>query len=298
MKYLDDVKNYIRDLEPKLSTMVQDGVKFAVMKDSDGDSTLFNGLLASVWQGCENWPLRAVFGSQGDNGMFFRSPRRRATNNAGYSTFFSRDQASGVLAAATNPGFEARVWNRWLDYISGSRSCLVKKPWGGGCLIRSPIYKYATDDRSDISPSCWAMMGRVASGRGWGSRLEMEKWKGYDGDASVIEAKNCEKGYQLHLKAVDAFIKFCMGQSREYSQKVGDIAYSRVPDNLFYEFLSKRYITDDFIKRYLDISPPIAGVFGNGWVWQSACVADELPYSSGWDFIFLGNLILYICKQG
>jgi hypothetical protein len=260
---------------------------------SDGDAILFNGLLATVWpMGQIKWPQIAVLMSQGDDGMFYRSPRRRGTNNEGYEFFFSRDMATGVMAAATCPSFPAPIWDKWLEYIDKSRPCLVKKPrWaGGGCAIRSPIYRYAPDSRSDISPSCWAMMARVAKWRGWGENSQMKKFWGTDGDVSVVEAANCPAGYQLHLKVVDAYIKLLCNQSREYSQRVGKIARDRVPGNLFYEFIAERRVTESMLKKYLEIAPKIDANFGNSWVWEKASIEAELPTSCGWDFLFVGRL--------
>lgn len=288
------VHDYVNALMPNLATMSEGTTRFAVLGDSDGDSCLFNGLLASVCDVDANWFLSAVLSCQGSNGMFYRSPKRRATNNEGYSSFFSRDMATGVMAAACRGAFPKEAWDNWLNYIDRSRPCKVKKPkWmGGGCLVRDPMYYYAPDDRSAISPTCWAMMGRVADGRGWPKCAEMKTWDKCDGDVSVLESQNCEKGYQLHLKAVDAFIKYLLNQSSEYSIKVGKIAFERVPDNLFYEFLATRTINDQFVMRYLDLAPPVKYKFGNAWVWEKSSVESHIELTCGWDFLFLGFLIL------
>jgi hypothetical protein len=284
------IETYVIELGPKLATRTsRDGVKFAILGDSDGDSCLFNGLLSSSWlDSSVNWPLGAVLGCQGLTGMFYRSPDRAENDQSG----FSRDQATGVILAAADPRFPESEWAHWLRYIDKSRPCSIKKPWGGGCLVRSPIYYYAPDDRSAISPSCWAMMGRVSKYRGWTLHSQMKSYEGADGDIQVIEAEKCEVGYQLHLKAVDAFIKLVINQSREYSQKVGEIAFSRVPDNLFYEFLAKREFTEDMVRRFLEIAPSPNTVFGNAWVWEKSSVASHIGKTCGWDFVFLANLIL------
>lgn len=293
---LQRLSNYVDAIEPLLPRMVSAGYPFAILGDSDGDACLFNGLLSTVVQKDQvNFGAIAVLLSQGDNGMFYRSPRRRETNNEGYGSLFSRDQAMGVLCAATHAGFTDIVWNDWCSYIDGSRPCLKKKPkWlGGGCWIRSPIYYYAMgDDRCQITPIMWALMGRVSTYRGWAKRGEMAKWQGYDGDACVLQAENCDLGYQLHLEAVGAYLKFLMGQSREYSVRIGEIAYSRVPDNLFYKFLATRTIDEGFIESYLNMAPPIDSIWGNSWVWEKSSARKELSTSCGWDFVFLGKLIL------
>jgi hypothetical protein len=293
---LQRLSDYVDAIEPLLPRMVTDGYPFAILGDSDGDACLFNGLLSTV---CPkervNYAAIAVLASQGDNGMFYRSPRRRETNNEGFGSLFSRDQAMGVLCAATLPAFNGSAWNDWCDYIDGSRPCLKKKPkWlGGGCWVRSPIYYYAMgDDRCQITPIMWALMGRVSSHRGWDKNSEMEKWNGYDGDACVLQAQNCQAGYELHLEAVGAYLKFLMGQSREYSVRIGEIAHRRVPDNLFYRFLATREIDETLIENYFNMAPPIDSVWGNSWVWEKSLARKELSTCCGWDFVFLGKLIL------
>ena len=293
---LTRLSDYVAAIEPLLPRMVVDNYPFAILGESDGDACLFNGLLSTVHPKNKlNYPLIGVIGSQGMDGMFYRSPRRRETNNQGYDSLFSRDQAMGVLCASTQMGFNGALFSKWCDYIDGSRPCLKKKPkiLGGGCWIRSPIYYYAMgDDRTQVTPIMWALMGRVCEFRGWTKRGEMGKWKGADGDACVLQAESVDPGYKLHLEGVGAYLKFLIGQSREYSLKIGKICYERVPDNLFYEFLAKREVTEDMIKRYFDMAPPIDHRWGNAWVWEKSTAHKELSTSCGWDFVFLGRLFL------
>ena len=233
---------------------------------------------------------------QGDNGMFYRSPLRRLNSNAGYDHFFSRDQAHGVLLAYVcsrdyyDQAYASDSAKRWLNYIDNNRPCLLRKPFSKGCLIRG-AYKYAPDDRSDITPTMWAMMKRVWDYNRFPLHSQMKKWEGSDGDISIIEAKN-NTGYQLHLKAVQAYIKLLINQSREYSQRVGEIAHSKVPDNLFYEFLATRKVTDTMLEKYLDMRPKHTR-FGSSWLWEKEDITQErIDMSCGWDYVFLGLLLL------
>lgn len=298
---LVEVRNYINNLMTTCPIMEERGVKFAVLGDSDGDACLFNGLLATVKM---PMGINAVLSSQAQPGekragMFYRSPRRRATDNAGYDAFFSRDMALGVLCAYTSAAtipFQVechRSADAWLHWIDNNRTCSVKKPWPfKGCMIRGP-YRFAPDDRSDITPAIWAMMGRVWKHQGWPLHSMMKKFEGSDGDISVIEAQSCELGYGLHLKVVQAYLKMLMGQSAEYSQKVGRIAYSRIPENLFYEFIARRTITDSMIDRYLEMKPPIDYKWGHSWLWEKSEVTlSRILQSCGWDFVFMGKIIM------
>ena len=291
---LQKIKDYCAFLEPLLSAGISPtGNRYVKMKDSDGDSILFTGLMSTVLFPADNkWALKAVMECQGIDGQFYRSPRRCQSGEKG----FSRDMSLGVLCAMVDAEFNAEPAQRWLNYIDHSRPCLVKKPkWaGGGCALRSPVYKYCTedDDRANITPTMWAVMGRVWQYRGWRKHSEMGSWDKADGDVSVKEAEESELGYRLHLKAVQAYIKYLIGQSREYSMKVGEICWKRQPDNLFYEFLAKRYFTVDMLDRYLAMAAIVDGSsLSNEWMWEKSTIN---PYeSSGWCMLFMGKLILW-----
>ena len=299
---LKEVRSYVDSLMVKSPTMEQGKRQFAILGQSDGDACLFNGLLATVGS---PMGMYAVLDSQGiagpRAGMFYRSPRRRATDNKGFGAYFSRDMALGVLCAYATPTISnpllaelSRSKDAWLKWIDGNRECLKKKPkWlGGGCLIRGP-YRYAPDDRSLITPAMWAMMGRVWDHRGWKRHKEMKLWDKSDGDASIIAAENNDLGYQCHLIAVQAYIKFLINQSRSYSVRVGEILHDRLPENLFYEFLAKRKITDNMIERYLGMAPDTDKVGGHSWLWEKSDITQErISKSCGWDFVFMGKIIL------
>jgi hypothetical protein len=263
------------------------------MKDSDGDSLLFTGLMNTVLFPADNkWALKAVLECQDPSGMFYRSPRKRYTDEKGCS----RDMALGILAAMVDSEFPQSTAQRWLDYAEDNRPCLMKKPkWaGGGCAMRSPLYKlcYQDDDRANITPAVWAIMGRIWQFRGWKRHDEMKRWDKADGDISVQEAESCDIGYQLHLKAVQAYLKYLIGQSREYSIKVGEICWSRQPDNLFYEFLARRYFTVEMIDRYLSMAEIVDGShLSNEWMWEKSTIKPQ--ESSGWCMLFMGKLILW-----
>lgn len=290
---LQKIKDYCDFLEPLCSAGLSDqGNRFIKMRESDGDSILWLGLMNSVLFPSDNrWALKALLDCQGIDGQFFRSPERRRLNIEG----FSRDMALGVLLGMIDCEFSGEVAQRWLHFIDDSRPCLVKKPkWaGGGCAVRSPVYKYANDDdRANITPIMWAIMNRVWKFRGFNRHDQMKTWDKSDGDVSVEEAEQTELGYRLHLKAVQAYIKYLMGQSREYSIKIGEICFRRQPDNLFYEFLAKRYFSVEMIDRYLAMAEIVDGSsLSNEWIWQSSEINPH--ESSGWDLIFMGKLILW-----
>lgn len=265
----------------------------------DGDACLFNGLLASTGYGPS---IDAVEESQGSSypysGMFFRSPYRMSIENKGYSHFFSRDMAQGVLAYLTLPRYllpQSRKKTRadaWLKYIEGSRPCAVKKPWGGGCLIRGPR-RFAPDDRSLITPNLWALMGRVWDYNGFARSSEMARYDKFDGDLTLIEAEKAPLGYQTHLKAVQAYIKLRIRQSREYREKLAKICYEKHPDNLFYRYLHEGEVTDGDLQTWLTLCPTSEKARrGKYWTWEKSDILEGASGSMGWDFVFLGRVYL------
>lgn len=281
----------IGEIVAELSTKTVYGIslnnkKFVKLGDSDGDSILFTGLLSTVDPTIDNWALEGVLDSQGSNGMFYRSPARKETNNAGFEHYFSRDMSLGVLAAMTNIDFPQDAGERWLNYIHKS-----KKFW-------LPYYSFAPDSRSAITPNLWALMGRVWRYRGESETGQMVRFAGADGDIEVFSAQTCELGYQLHLKVVAAYIKWRISQSREYSQKVGLIAHERIKDNIFYELIAKRHVTEDMLDRYIELYKNLPQTFGHSWIWEKSNISAHLPTCCGWDMIFMGRLLALNFLEG
>lgn len=265
--------------------------------NDDGDMTLFNGLLASTGYLPS---LDAVYQSQGQSGafdgMFFRSPYRRLTENKGHPAYFSGDMALGVLLVLSSRyGSEYQktaAARKWMTWINANRECKVKKPWGGGCLVRG-LYRYAPDDRSLINPNMWALMGRVWSANNWDKHSQMKTFEGSDGDYVILEAQQTPLGYRLHLKAIQSYIKLILNQSREYQEKLAKICYSRAPSNLFFKYLATKDVTDSDVQLFLNWAPSKeAAIKGHCWTWEQEDIENGILNSCGWDFVFLGRLYL------
>ncbi len=257
-----------------------------------GDDCLWLGILSTV----AFYPaFSMLMQCQGDSGMFYRNPNRRDLQQSS----FSRDMAMGVMLGLccdhVDPVVKEPHAMNWMSYIEKSRPCKVKKPkfMGGGCLIRSPIFKFAPDDRSDIPPASWALLGRIWDANGWKKTSEMRAWDGMDGDWGIQEARVCSEGYQLHLHALEGYLKRIINQSREYAQEMLDICHSRKPENLFYKILAQDAVLDEDIEWFLDICSKWDGPKPT-WLWEqsriSYCI--ENGDACGWDLVFLGRLIL------
>lgn len=285
----------MESVSPKLDTTYG---PFPTKGGDGGDDILWNGLLAS--QGFDPAYSQVVHCQAGKGekraGMFYRNPLRRFNDNAGHEHYFSRDMSLGVLLGYISKQYSYLQISGedWLSYINANRACAVEKPnWlGGGCLIRSPMYRFAPDDdRSNITPNIWALMGRVWQFKDWHRANQMFKHEGHDGDINTIEAQVVPRGYQLHLKAVQAYIKFKIGQSRAMRKKVSKICYSRQPDNFFYKILSQEGVYQEDVDRYIETCPDSNDFESKDyWLWEKS--EQNIKYSCGWDWVFLGRFIL------
>ncbi len=278
-----------------------------------GDDCLWLGLLSSTRHESS---ARSLLECQGSNGMFYRNPTRRDNNNVGFSHFFSRDMSLGVLAhfASYRSYYKRKdipIYNflpdldlstryakdAWLHWIDNNRECLIKKPkWlGGGCAVRHPIYRFAPDDRSYITPDIWSLMSQVWHFNGWKQHKQMRVHERSYEDFSLIQAENVDKGYQTHLKVVACYIRWKMGVSKEYRQKISNVCYLKNPDNLFFKIVSQENVYADDIIEYLSMLPRIESFEPKPtWLWEQANILEKLEEKSycGWDLIFLGRIIL------
>lgn len=266
-----------------------------------GDDCLWLGLLTSVDFAPAATALRQCQASADEKrpGMFYRNPIRRYTDNEGYGHFFSRDMGMGVLCALGSKYWDHvtayQIARDWQLYIEKNRACLVKKPkWmGGGCAVRGP-YQLAPDDRSVVTPAFWALIGRVWRENGWPVSSEMERNNGMDGDWSIAEAENCPLGYQLHLHAIESYLKLMMGQSREYQEKMARICYDRSPLDRFYKLLVQKKALPEDIDWLVDLINSRPPVLADNWIWGSSNMAQAIADHDycGWDLLFLGNLMM------
>lgn len=289
----------ISDLENKCLLRDSSTGSFPTKGGDGGDDCLWLGLLSSTNLAIAS---KGLLECQGSSGMFYRNPVRRDTNNSGYVHYFSKDMALGVLCHyatydQTNQGSATLISrDKWINWILNNRACAVRKPkWmGGGCLVKSPLYRFAPDDRSDITPAMWAVMERVWSSNTWSCTDQMKSYEGADGDWSVIEAQTVPVGYQLHLQAVVAYIKWKINQSREYRKKISSICYERSPENLFYKILSQEEVNDPEVEAFMDILPDLESfVPKDTWLWEKSNVSERIANKDycGWDLVFLGRLI-------
>jgi len=74
---------------------------------------------------------------------------------------------------------------------------------------------------------------------------------------------------------------------------VSSTCYIRQPDNLFYKIVAQEKVIDSDMETFLERCPnPDTFVPRDYWLWEKD---DQDPYySCGWDWVFLGYLIIRI----
>ncbi len=256
----------------------------------DGDMTLFSGLLCAAGdaRGCAS-----VRASQGDDGRFWRSPRR-VGGNLGQGNSFSRDMSLGVMLylATTRDTGAAERWVHWIDQ---NRPCVVTNPFTGRCLSYG-LHRMCRDDsdhRCTMTPGTWALLGRVYDHLGLPRNGLMRDYEGADGDWEAIELRANDPGYEMHLKAVAVLLKQVMNQSRAPRQELAEMLAERQPGNPFFVYL-RDGATDAVRSRLLEVCPREEAGTGFGkrqWAWERDTAGEAWRESMGWDCLFLAQLL-------
>lgn len=254
----------------------------------DGDMVLFGGLLCATgdFRGCA-----LVRDSQDANGRWWRSPRRNP-GNTGQNKSFSRDMSLGVMLYLwkTHDGDAAAAW---MDWIQSNRPCLQRKP-NGDCLIRG-AHRFCTDEVDQsctLTPANWGNLGRVWQYLGLSRTSEMRQYEDADGDALWQKAENTAVGYELHLAAVEVFLKAKMDQSRAPRERAARALATRQSENPFYLFL-RDGVTSDVTRRLLSYCPSATAPNSGSrrqWSWERDTAEQAWRNTAGWDCIFLANL--------
>jgi len=241
----------------------------------DGDSTLFSGLLclSGVEIGC-----KTVRDAQDSAGRFWRSPRRNP-GNLGQHNSFSRDQALGVLAYLVATKDQAAA-NSWYEWISKNRPCLTKI--GNRCVVRG-LHRYCTDDqdgRCTITPAMFQMMYFVWEDIGLNPSKTMNQYK----NAPLLSPG--DKGYQIHLYAVQEYLRQQMDRGRE--EAVCKLL-EKEPSNPFFMFLDQG-MSDETQSKALELCPTTFDHPKKQWAWERRSSEEAWKSSMLWDCIFLLNL--------
>lgn len=141
------------------------------------------------------------------DGQLHRSPNRQDSDNTA-----SRDQLLGFFAA------QLAGENRWLD---------VKR----FIKLNGKICKDATDNRCELTPTVWALLGGVHSFLGyqrdpsmWFNGLLWDKWL-------AQQSGMAPPGYELNLVAESAWLAYKLGIETQWTYYAAAVALTRQPTN-------------------------------------------------------------------
>lgn len=255
----------------------------------DGDAVLFNGLLCASGEsvGCDT-----VRRSQSADGRWWRSPGR-TPGNRGQGGSFSRDMALGTLLylATTRDRDAAERWMRWME---GNRPCTVRNPVTGGCTIRG-LHRYCTDDSNNtctLTPLMWSLMADVWESLGIGLHPNMNQFRRAFDQYAADDARRSGLGFELHLKAVQVFLREKLGLRSSTQDTVAGILTDRQGDNPFFQYVRYGY-SSDVEQNFLGKCPrPDQNVdFRRAqWAWERDTSESAWRETMGWDCLFLARL--------
>ena len=272
----------------------------------DGDATLFNSLLcyAGSVESCE-----AVKNAQGDDGRWYRSPRKEELKMQKNS--FSRDQMMGVLLYLVSTKDRAGA-RKWLEWMENNRKCFINyvAPINGQtCAVSVTVScPDSPDGTCAVTPAMWQLIAEVwrfldlplsyRMENPWselGDFASLTSWITSDistDDVAFIETITNAKGYRLHLKGVHVLLKKAMGKQSEKLDKIVGQLRQRQPENLFFKYLDHG-ANVQLAKELVQVCPNPTRMVGlrNQWAWERRDSEQAWNHSMGWDCYFLGRLM-------
>ena len=231
------------------------------LEGSVRDSTLFDGLLC--FSG-EDASCEAVKAAQGEDGRFWRSASHVGDTTDRES--FSRDMSLGVLAYLVKTKDTAAA-SKWIQYIDATgRLC----PEGDG-------------SNCGMTVVTWSMFYHVWRYLGLTPTQKMEVNKNWQNTLAVISLPS--SGFGKHLIGVEVLILEATGEEKVHTSfslaALGE-------NNPFYNYLyGDMQKAADLTIRWCPLSMPSQR---RDWIWQRDSIIPE--HSSGWDCIFMTNLLL------
>jgi hypothetical protein len=263
----------------------------------DGDMTLFNGLLCAAGEssGCD-----AVARAQGNDGRWWRSPRRIGWEAPAHDVSFSPDQALGVLLYSVQAGDKAR-FSRWLSWIETNRPCLVEI---ANTCVKYGWLRFCRDDadkRCTLRPADCVRIEQVARKLGVDGALcrRVMQELGIDesvllplGDFILAAAAVNDPGFPQHLVGVDILLARRLQVDVDKINQAAAILFGRTGDNPFFQYLSAGP-TPTVTSAALSVCPAPDRASTNRfqWTWERVPKLDSWAESMYWECIFLGRLL-------
>jgi hypothetical protein len=243
----------------------------------NGDSTLFNGLLCLSEPGTED-PFKAcesVKQSVDSNGRIWRAPSRVGIEGEDTA---SRDQFLGVMAYLVKTK-DVELRKRIYNYLSSHSFQLCPT---------------ASDNRCQLTPAMLGLFHFV-----WksvdNSKIPLPLLAGNIGDDSalMVSAEAAPLGYQLHLVAIQLFIRQKANAYSDKAHMASITVLRRQPQNPFFYYLQNG--PSDKLGELViaSVEPNTKVPAGNAdqWTWERDTKEKAQQDSMGWEYQFILNLL-------
>ena len=112
-----------------------------------------------------------------------------------------------------------------------------------------------------------------------------------DSAALLLQAKSVPANYELHLVALQAWIRRDKGDHTQANDLTFVELRKRHPGNLFYDYL-RSGATNDIIDKFLAQMPPEPVQYQAQWTWQDPASVYGYTRIHSAAIVFLGNLLM------
>lgn len=248
------------------------GVSYLCEEGSDGDSLLFMGLSCLAGQEDQCMAIPHILDI---DGRPWRAPSKISWPKGN----FSRDMLLGLFA----------YWIKHPEATSSIQSVVH--------FVKNNKYSLcdAVDDRCDMNPyvyrTFWSLWGKIYEHMGLTLIWEMQQADLGDDTLLVLGSNIMPVGFNLHLIAVELYLRRALNTWSSKIQLGADKLATRQKENPFFEYIahgSTKYAAELTLRYCPSLKPDKA----HQWFIQRDMNEEAYKNSMGWDCIFLIGLLI------
>jgi len=252
-------------------TCTANGISYLCEEGSDGDSLLFMGL--SCLAGQEEQCMAIPFVLDGD-GKPWRAPSKISWPKGS----FSRDMLLGLFAYWIKHPEDTQTIQKVRQFVKDNNYSLCD----------------SVDDRCNMNPhvyrTFWALWGKIYIHMGLTPTWEMRQADMGDDTLLVLGSNIMPIGFNLHLIAVELYLRRALNTWNNKLQNSAIELISRQNENPFFEYIARgptKRAADLTLKYCPFLKPDKA----HQWFIQRDMKENAYKNSMGWDCIFLADLL-------